>query len=268
MQYPRKISFSRKGFDSASGGFPSPIMPDGTLLSLPIPDSGDYENKYGDLTWDNRSLAEIIQELNPNSPLVASSHCHLDPDLRAELKPRLDGWIPAFGQHDGRVTHLDNQGFDVGDLFLFFGLFRQTEYHNGRLRFVPSAPNQHILFGYLQVAEIIRKEEDVPDWLKTHPHSKHSYWYKKNALYIASDKLSFLPHLSGSGCFDFRQELVLTKPGYSCSRWQIPDGFRSLTISNASSKSWHSDYLQLPRGQEYVFTPTSEVMEWVGQILA
>lgn len=192
MQYPRKISFSRKGFDSASGGFPSPILPDGTLLSLPIPDSSDYENSYGELIWDNRSLAEIIQELNPKSSLVPSSCCHLDPDLRKGLKHRPEGWIPAFGQHDGRVTHLDNQGFDVGDLFLFFGLFRQTEYHYGRLRYVPSAPNQHILFGYLQVAEIIRKEDDVPDWLMSHPHSKHSYWNKKNALYIASDKLSFI----------------------------------------------------------------------------
>ena len=33
-----KIIISRKGFDSGSGGFPSPIMPDGTLLTTPIPE--------------------------------------------------------------------------------------------------------------------------------------------------------------------------------------------------------------------------------------
>ncbi len=32
-----KVVLSRKGFDSANGGIPSPIMPDGTMLSLPIP---------------------------------------------------------------------------------------------------------------------------------------------------------------------------------------------------------------------------------------
>ena len=35
-----KIMLSRKGFDSTKedGGYPSPILPDGTLLSLPVPD--------------------------------------------------------------------------------------------------------------------------------------------------------------------------------------------------------------------------------------
>jgi len=33
-----KIILSRKGFDSAAGGVPSPILPDGSLVSLPIPD--------------------------------------------------------------------------------------------------------------------------------------------------------------------------------------------------------------------------------------
>ena len=32
-----KVILSRKGFDSSNGGCPSPILPDGTLLSLPIP---------------------------------------------------------------------------------------------------------------------------------------------------------------------------------------------------------------------------------------
>jgi len=32
-----KVILSRKGFDSGYGGFPSPVLPDGTMLSLPIP---------------------------------------------------------------------------------------------------------------------------------------------------------------------------------------------------------------------------------------
>lgn len=33
-----KVILSRKGMDSKSGGIANPILPDGTLLSLPIPD--------------------------------------------------------------------------------------------------------------------------------------------------------------------------------------------------------------------------------------
>ena len=43
-----KIIFSRKGFDSVSGRVPSPILPDGRLLSLPIPDKGS-SIRYDDL---------------------------------------------------------------------------------------------------------------------------------------------------------------------------------------------------------------------------
>ena len=38
-----KVILSRKGFDSQYGGMPSPILPDGTLLSLPIPSKTDME---------------------------------------------------------------------------------------------------------------------------------------------------------------------------------------------------------------------------------
>jgi hypothetical protein len=42
-----KIILSRKGFDSTSGGVPSPIFEDGTMISLPIP----YKTgvPYGDI---------------------------------------------------------------------------------------------------------------------------------------------------------------------------------------------------------------------------
>ncbi len=50
-----QIILSRKGFDSASGGGPSPILPDGTLLSLPIPEDTDFLGgavPYADLRVD------------------------------------------------------------------------------------------------------------------------------------------------------------------------------------------------------------------------
>jgi len=46
-----KVILSRKGFDSQYGGMPSPILPDGTLLSLPIPSKTDMnyniKTEYG-----------------------------------------------------------------------------------------------------------------------------------------------------------------------------------------------------------------------------
>ena len=39
---PNKLIIGRKGFDAGSEGCPSPIFPDGTMFSLPIP-SGDRE---------------------------------------------------------------------------------------------------------------------------------------------------------------------------------------------------------------------------------
>ena len=49
-----KIILFKKGFDSGAGGMPSPILPDGTLLYMPIP-SGDkikyFELKYNEKTY-------------------------------------------------------------------------------------------------------------------------------------------------------------------------------------------------------------------------
>jgi hypothetical protein len=42
-----KIILSRKGFDSSYGGYPSPILPDGKMVSLPIPLKDDLT--YSDL---------------------------------------------------------------------------------------------------------------------------------------------------------------------------------------------------------------------------
>jgi hypothetical protein len=42
-----KITLSRKGFDSPYGDYPGPILPDGKMVSLPIPLKDDLT--YSDL---------------------------------------------------------------------------------------------------------------------------------------------------------------------------------------------------------------------------
>ena len=64
-----RVILSRKGFDSQYGGMPSPILPDGTLLSLPIPSKTDMETKYRDLYYGNSSYYDIIHTLSPNNKI-------------------------------------------------------------------------------------------------------------------------------------------------------------------------------------------------------
>ena len=54
-----RIILSRKGFDSQYGKQASPILPDGTMLSLTIPSDNDYFT-YSDIMWKGKNYLEII----------------------------------------------------------------------------------------------------------------------------------------------------------------------------------------------------------------
>lgn len=105
-----RVILSRKGFDSQYGGMPSPILPDGTLLSLPIPSKTDMETKYRDLYYGNSSYYDIIHTLSPNNKIKEEYNCHLDPDIRGTIKDRPTGWKPTFGQEKTALRHLQKQG--------------------------------------------------------------------------------------------------------------------------------------------------------------
>jgi len=139
-----KVILSRKGFDSSAGGHASPILPDGTMLSLPIPSSHDSLS-YGAITAPGGStLADIIHDLAGRAR-IAGKGAHLDPDLERRSRPRLPGWRPSFGQIGAASGHLRNQDVGPGDLFLFYGWFRQTAMVKGGLRFVPNCDGFHAI---------------------------------------------------------------------------------------------------------------------------
>ena len=46
-----KVILSRKGFDSSYGGCASPILPDGTMLSMPIPGGEASNLKFEDIKY-------------------------------------------------------------------------------------------------------------------------------------------------------------------------------------------------------------------------
>jgi len=145
-----RIILSRKGFDSANGGGPSPIFPDGEMVSLPIP-SRLAPISYSRVTTRRMSLGDLVPALT-NGRIGAADGAHVDPDLYAESLARAPGWRPAFGQVASAQAHLADQGVGPGDLFLFFGWFRRVHAVGGQWSLRPDAPDLHVLFGWLQVA--------------------------------------------------------------------------------------------------------------------
>ena len=261
----RKLIISRKGFDSSpqGGGGPSPILPDGTLLSLPIPSRDSV--KYSDLEHPKfGKYSKIIKQLGLKPGRVG---CHLDPDLnRSDLK-RLSGWRPSLGQMGAAESHLTNQGVGPGDLFLFFGWFRHTSFDDKGKLIWSSEKKQdmHVLFGYLQIEKKVKpKHNSYPTWLEGHPHLEDSRFKSElNAIYIASKKLSLSPKLSGSGVFEFDEELVLTKPGLTRSWWSLPKRVFSKVDITYHQNPWKDKGFRCAgRGQEFVMPMTRKIEAW------
>jgi len=110
-----QVIISRKGFDSAADGYASPILPDGRMVSLPIPDSKDHL-KYSDLKLEkNISYYDLMKDLSPkiknkeSIELTKQTRCHCDPDIYKAIIKRKKGWRPSFGPIDGPQTHLERQ---------------------------------------------------------------------------------------------------------------------------------------------------------------
>lgn len=258
-----KIILSRKGFDSGSGGIPSPILPDGTLLSMPIP--SDDLVSYEDLNYGHKTYSSIIRELSKS---FDDANCHLDPDIREMCTARDEQWTAAFGQSDAALTHLNNNGIAVGDIFLFFGWFKQTEYgSDGKLKFVRNAPDLHIIYGYLQIGEILDNYDKIKE-VYWHPHAGKKYENDKlNTIYLPSKNILDL-NLKGYGIFNYSDELVLTKAGHPRSHWDLPECLLSKKISYHKESNFKGNYFQSAmRGQEFVVDVDDDILKWVKNIL-
>lgn len=262
-----KVSFSRKGFDSKNGGQPNAILPDGTLLPFPIPDRTGTDS-YGTLGLHDRSYFDIISELKPRTKLKEEHPCHLDPDLRKDAKLRKEGWKPAFGQADQSLSELGNKDFGEGDLFLFFGWFRKTEYVNGKLRYKRNAPDIHLIYGYMQVGTILKAHDDIPDWLMEHPHAgRLKEGSRSDAIFLPTEHLDFMPDAPGASMLRFSPELILTAPGMTRSKWKLPDFFKEIKIGHSPKQPDNKEYFQSATiGQEMIWECTEEAMEWIKKI--
>jgi hypothetical protein len=193
------------------------------------------------------------------------TRCHLDPDLIRETIIRKHYWRAALGQIDQAQSHLSDRAVGTGDLFLFFGWFKQTLSKNGRLCF-DTDNGKHIIFGYLEVEEVIRANQatKIPGYLREHIHAHPSRINNpSNTVYIARDRLSLDPNLPGYGILNYHFSLVLSKYGHPKSHWNLPTHFRNVAISYHKPTSWKDNYFQTAaRGQEFVIQSKNEQINW------
>ncbi|KLI64941.1 hypothetical protein [Aurantiacibacter marinus] len=238
-----KIILSRKGFDSSSGGGPSPIV-DGRAISLPIPDTqGISRTSYGALgLGDHAGRAS-------RGRLTGHDNCHNDPMFTGAGRAYL-------GQCGAAQTHLANHGVGAGDLFVFFGLFRDGK-----------APAHHRIFGFLEIEQVVhlatcdagqRGELVALD----HPHALGMH-ASNDAVYCGRG-VSNAPACS---------ELRLTVPGGPPSLWQVPSWLHAAGLSYHSKPDrWLPDHrLQsVARGQEFVADvgDRKDAHRWAAQIIA
>jgi len=265
-----KVILSRKGFDSQYGGQPSPILPDGTLLSLPIPLEGELI-KYDELYYEGKSYLQIIKELKPNTKKIhPDTPAHLDPDIRKGVYYKaLPNWKPIFGQCDAAQGLLRNNHVSVNDIFLFFGWFKQTEMVNGILKYKKGSSDLHIIYGYLEIGEIHTNRDSFPVFSKLHPHCSDKYKnIKSNCLYVASDKLSLNDSLSGAGILKYKDNLVLSKLGMTKSKWELPAFFRNLKMTYHDERCFKENYFQSrAKGQEFIIESNEKLSNWVKGII-
>ncbi|MDX1606989.1 MAG: hypothetical protein R3202_12400 [Candidatus Competibacterales bacterium] len=263
-----KLILSRKGFDSGAGGGPSPILPDGTLLSLPIPSRDS--RRYSEVrTPAGQTCAQVMRQLG----IRTRGGCHVDPDLDPDALPRAPGWRAAFGSVGAAGRHLQLQGVGAGDLFLFFGWFRPTRLEQGRLRF-EAGPDLHVIFGYLQVGDLLRvgPEARLPEWLADHPHAAPARRSSPgNTIYLAAPRLTLAGTGGpGAGLLPYARHRVLTAPDHSRSRWALPRRvFAGRPITYHSEKAWRDGvFHSARRGQEFVMETDAGLRNWIAGILS
>ncbi|RDC60730.1 hypothetical protein HME9302_01946 [Alteripontixanthobacter maritimus] len=225
-----KIVFSRKGFDSASGGGPSPIV-DGAPVSLPIPAMLRDGAPVSRTTYGDLGLGEAVTKAS-RGKLGASDFAHHD--------PMFTGGECLFGQVGTAQSHLANRGVGVGDVFLFFGLFQKA-----------GCTPHHRIFGFLKVEQKISLADCPPEILAElkahrHPHAL--------AMHGTNDCIYRGPGRIAVNACDVLRLSVPDGQGspslWNRPEWLKPDG---LSYHDRADRWLHGRRLQsVARGQEFV----------------
>jgi hypothetical protein len=237
-----RIIFSRKGFDNEAGKAPSPIV-NGEPISLPIPTYHRSNTSYDDL-----GLGEVV-ERTTKMRILRHHLCHNDPMF-------CNGRC-AFGQTGKAQSHLARNGVQVGDVFLFFGLFQEED----------TRASHHRIFGFMRVEEVIQlgthatPEAVSPRLWQRHPHTIGE-WNHNNTLYTGPGRRA--KRATGA--------LRLTAPGGPVSLWRVPPWLHrvGLTYHTRADRWLDGDRLRAAgRGQEFVADvgDHQEAHTWLNRIV-
>ncbi len=280
-----KIVLSRKGFDSSAGGVPSPILPGGRLISLPIPD-GNSIVRYGQIEHGGVDVGKLVHSLT-RGRVRARSRVHLDPDLVSAKKYSRDGLRACFGQCGSAASHLRNQGVGKGDLFLFFGWFREVwvnpaHGHPHRFSYKPEAPDLHVIFGWLLVDQVICASGPIPESIRDHPHCT-GHRPTPNLLYLASNNEGLSlgdKEIPSAGLLPsvLRPQILTANKGrrslWSLPSWCFPREGNIPFSYHADPKRWKRvgrevRLSSVARGQEFVLDTKlfPEAKDWSAGIL-
>lgn len=235
-----KVILSRKGFDSSSGGGPSPIV-GGVPLSLPIPAGKGMPG----VSYASLGLSAHVRQAS-RGKLTGRAKAHYDPLFQ-------DDGTCLFGQCGAAQSHLENQGVGAGDLFLFFGLFRDGD----------EKPH-HRIFGWLWAEEVVRTGDPAMAALAEigHPHAVAPH-AGNDAIWCGRGVTARSDH----------PELRLTVEGASPSLWQIPPWIEraGLSYHDRADRWLGNGRLQsVARGQEFVTDAgdDDEAHSWIHRIMA
>lgn len=282
---PRKLILSRKGFDSSNGDFPSAIIGN-KLISLPIPQPEAIN--YRDIQFNGEhSIGKLLDDIK----YVGCVSGHLDPDINKDSIDRKEGWRGSFGQTGASLTHLMNNNVGEGDIFLFYGWFKEAELDSltGKYRYKRNSPDLNVIFGYLEIDEMIDIDaanlHKIPGWLRYHPHVVfHDKYTSGNKIFIGKENSGIFDGKAGYGVFEMNENLILTKTNHSRSVWELPDiffekrdanyycrlsGLQSDTGANISRKQDKSKpgyKIIQPSGrrlQEMVMDCNEDVIHWI-----
>lgn len=246
-----RIIFSRKGFDSSAGGGPSPIC-DGRPVSLPIPGSPGDAESYASLGLGAEAEAASRGRIKARDP------AHHDPLFMMRDGNTGPVW---FGQAGAAQSHLDAQGIGPGDLFLFFGLFRDS----AAMPDHPDRQPHHRIWGWMRVAarHTLPPGTNPPEGApRHHPHltgvaaewRNNTLWQGHGAVARSADPA-----------------LRLTASGRRASLWAVPSWLAEAGLSyHGNPQRWAVPGMldAARRGQEFVAGPHPAAGDWAEAVIA
>ena len=240
-----RVIFSRKGFDSAAGGCPSPIIA-GRPLSMPIPAfKTPTPMKFGDL---NGPYGELVDDLTAGK-LTRENWCHLDPDIMPSVLPRSHGWRGALGQVAAAQGHLAKQCIQPGDLFVFWGLFPTKKEHGN-----PGNLSVGVSIGFGVGFRSVRSSTSADGshaarrypWLLDHPHVRPGWGGgQRPLLSCRGTDVGLPPHIT-AGARRAEQRHCLSVFGATITTWAVPQWLHRLQglwydipMDGQAERRWH-----------------------------